>query len=139
VALVHKRVQPLSLVVAGIATFAAASVVAGLAGSLTVLLVARCAQGIGATLLLAGSLPVLGAIVPGEGRARRWWALAGAIGVAIGPALGGVLTELFAWRAIFFVQAPIVAAALVVLTEPAARAVRRRARCTGRPAPVDGT
>ena len=94
------------------------------------------AQGVGATLLLAGSLPVLAAIVPGEGRARRWWALAGAVGVAVGPALGGVLTELFDWRAIFFVQAPIVAAALVV----AARAGRPRpaaARGTSHGAPAD--
>ena len=67
----------------------------------------------------------------GEGRARRWWALAGAVGAAVGPALGGVLTELFAWRAIFFVQAPIVAAALVVAVEPAARALRREGHVHG--------
>jgi MFS family permease len=65
--------------------------------------------------------------------ARRWWALAGAVGVAIGPALGGVLTELFAWRAIFFVQAPVAAAALVVATEPAARAQRHEGRVHGDP------
>ena len=79
-------------------------------------------------MLLAGSLPVLGAIVPPRPtveRARRWWALAGAVGAAIGPALGGVLTELFDWRAIFFVQAPIVAGALVVAIDPAARSLRR--------------
>ena len=95
------------------------------------------AQGVGATLLLAGSLPVLGAIVPraadGTSRARRWWALAGAVGAAIGPALGGVLTELFDWRAIFFVQAPIVAGALVVAVDPAARALRREGHVHGEP------
>ncbi|HEU4840651.1 MAG TPA: MFS transporter, partial [Ilumatobacteraceae bacterium] len=90
-------------------------------------------QGVGATLLLAGSLPVLGAIGPGPGRARRWWALAGAVGAAIGPALGGVLTELFDWRAIFFVQAPIVAGALVVASDPAARALRREGHLAGEP------
>jgi MFS family permease len=131
VALVHKRVRPLALVVAGVAIFAAASLVAGFAGSLSVLLAARGAQGVGATLLLAGSLPVLGAIVHGTGRARRWWALAGAVGAATGPALGGVLTELFAWRAIFFVQAPIVAAALAVALEPAARALTREGHVHG--------
>ena len=130
VALVHRRVRPLPLVVAGIAVFSAASLVAGFAGSLGVLLVARCGQGVGATLLLAGSLPVLGAVA--GNRARRWWAMAGAVGAAIGPALGGVLTELFDWRAIFFVQAPIVAAALVVAIEPAARALRREGHLHGR-------
>src|SRR6187402_145155 len=51
VAIVHRRVRPLTLVVAGGAAFAAASIVAGAAGDLTVLLVARAAQGVGATLL----------------------------------------------------------------------------------------
>ena len=130
VALLHRRARPLALVVTGAAVFAGASLVAGFAGSLAVLLAARCAQGVGATLLLAGSLPVLGAVA-GD-RARRWWAMAGAIGVAIGPALGGVLTQLFDWRAIFFVQAPIAAAALVVATDPAARALRREGHVHGR-------
>jgi MFS family permease len=137
VALFHRKVRPLSLVVAGVAIFAAASLVAGFATSLTMLLVARAAQGLGATLLLAGSLSVLGAIVPvaadGSSRARRWWALAGAIGAAIGPALGGVLTQLFDWRAIFFVQAPIAAGALAIALEPAARALRREGHVHGRP------
>ena len=132
VAVAHRRVRPLTLVVVGATAFAASSVVAGAATSLSTLLVARAAQGVGATMLLAGSLPVLVAIVPGEGRARRWWALAGAIGVAIGPALGGVLTELFAWRAIFFVQAPIAAGALLVAAEPAARAQRHEGRAARR-------
>jgi MFS family permease len=131
VALLHRRVRPLALVVSGVAVFAAASLVAGAATSLTLLLVARAAQGVGATLLLAGSLPVLGALVPGDGRARRWWALAGAVGAAVGPALGGVLTELFAWRSIFFVQAPIVAAALAVAFVPSARHLRREGRVSG--------
>jgi MFS family permease len=132
IALLHRRVRPLTLVVAGAATFTVASLVAGSATSLSMLLVARAVQGAGAALLLAGSLPVLAAIVPREGRARRWWALAGAVGVAIGPALGGVLTQLFDWRAIFFVQAPIVAGALVVATDPAARALRREGHVHGR-------
>ena len=133
VALLHRRLRPLPLVLVGIAVFATASLVAGASDSLSGLLTARAAQGIGATLLLAGSLPVLSAIVSGEGRARRWWALAGAVGAAVGPALGGVLTELFDWRAIFFVQAPIVAAALVVAFEPSARALRHEGHLHGRP------
>ena len=124
VALVYRRVQPLTFVVAGAAAFAASSLVAGAAASLEMLLVARACQGIGATLLLAGSLPVLGAVVAGEGRGRRWWALAAAVGAAVGPALGGILTELFSWHAIFFVQAPIAAGALLVAADPRARAPR---------------
>jgi MFS family permease len=133
VALLHRRLRPLALVAAGAIGFALASVIAGAANSLNVLLAARAAQGMAATLLLAGSLPVLSAIVPGPGRARRWWALAGAIGAAVGPALGGVLTELFVWRAIFFVQAPIVALALLVAFEPAVRALRHEGHLLGEP------
>lgn len=133
VALLHRRLRPLSLVVAGAVGFSLASLIAGIADSLTVLLAARAAQGIAATLLLAGSLPVLAAIVPGPGRARRWWALAGAVGAAVGPALGGLLTELFDWRAIFFVQAPIVAVALIVVFDPAARTLRHEGHLVGQP------
>jgi MFS family permease len=133
VALVHRRVRPLVLVVGGVAVFAAASLAAGVAMSLAFLLPARAVQGVGATLVLAGSLPVLGAIVGDERRARRWWAMAGAVGVAVGPALGGVLTQLFDWRAIFVVQAPIVAAALVVAADAAARVLRREGELHGRP------
>ena len=50
------------------------------AGDLPVLLVARAVQGLGATLLLAGSLPVLAAVMASEDRARRWWALAATVG-----------------------------------------------------------
>jgi MFS family permease len=125
VAVLHRHIRPITLVVAGAIAFSIASLAAGAAQTLTALLVARAAQGVGATLLLAGSLPVLTSIVPEPGRARRWWALAGAVGAAVGPALGGVLTELFVWRAIFFVQAPVVALALLVGFEPAARQMRR--------------
>jgi MFS family permease len=131
VALLHRRVHPLRLLCTGVTVFAAASLVAGVATSLTVLLTARAVQGAGAALLLSGSLPVLSAVVPGEGRGRRWWALAGAVGAAVGPALGGVLTELFDWRSIFFVQAPLAAAALAVALDPAARALRHEGRLHG--------
>ena len=124
VAVLHRRVRPLHLVVAGAAVFTAASLVAGLATDLTMLLAARAAQGVGAALLLAGSLPVLVALVPVPGRGRRWWALAAAVGAAMGPALGGVLTELFSWRAIFLFQAPIVAGALAVAADERARVGR---------------
>jgi MFS family permease len=133
VALVHRRARPLDLVVVGVSVFAAASVVAGAASSLPMLLVARSVQGAGATLLLAGSLPVLAALGGAERRARRWWATAGAVGVAIGPALGGVLTQLFDWRAIFYVQAPVAAAALAVTADRSARTLRREGHVRGRP------
>ncbi|MCU1503793.1 MAG: transporter [Ilumatobacteraceae bacterium] len=135
VALLHRRLRPAPTLAAGIVLFATASLLAGAATNLSILLVARAAQGCGATLLLAGSLPVLDAIAAGRG--RRWWATAGAVGAALGPALGGTLTELLHWRAIFFSQAPLAALALLAVLHPAApglpadRATRTRRRARG--------
>lgn len=85
-----------------VAAFAAASVGCGLAGSLAVLVALRVVQGLAGGALLAAAFSVLAA----EG--RRSWAIAAVAGAAVGPALGGALTDLFEWRAIFLVQAPVV-------------------------------
>jgi MFS family permease len=121
VTLLHRRIRPPVLTGAGLALFAAASLAAGLAPSLGFLLAARAGQGVGATLLLAGSLPVLGAGLGSIARARAWWAAAASVGAVTGPALGGVLTQLFGWRAIFLVQAPVAAVAMLSCLAPAAR------------------
>ena len=89
--------------------FAAASVGCALAGSLWVLLLFRALQAAGGAAALLTAFEVLDA---GESRAgRRLWLGAALVGTAAGPAIGGVLTELFDWRAIFAVQAPLAAAA----------------------------
>jgi predicted MFS family arabinose efflux permease len=100
---------------AGLVLFLASSLGCGFAWSLPALFAFRCAQGLGAALLLAGTLPVFASLKGSVGRGVAAWTAAGAVGVAIGPALGGVLTQLFDWRAIFFVQAPIAAAALAAV------------------------
>src|SRR5438067_1086974 len=97
----------------GLLTFTAASIACSLAGSLWFLVAARCVQGLGAALLLAGSLPVLAALTGSAARAAVVWTLAGTFGAALGPALGGVMTQAFGWRAIFAVQAPFAVAGLV--------------------------
>ena len=88
----------------GLVLFLAASIACAAANSLAFLIAARSVQGVGAALLLSGALPVIGA---------RTWTLAGTYGLAVGPALGGVLTQAFDWRAIFVVQAPVAAVALL--------------------------
>jgi MFS family permease len=111
--LVVHRARAHVLLGAGALVFLGASVGCALAGSITVLIVARSVQGLGAALLLAGSLPVLGALAGSTARGVAVWTLAGTLGAALGPALGGVLTQLFDWRAIFVAQAPIAGAALL--------------------------
>jgi predicted MFS family arabinose efflux permease len=103
VTLVH-RFRAAYVLGGGLVVFLAASIACAVADSLSFLIAARSVQGVGAALLLAGALPVLG---------TRIWTLAGTYGLACGPALGGILTQAFDWRAIFVAQAPVAAAALV--------------------------
>ena len=94
----------------GALLFAAASLGCGLAGSLGVLLALRGAQAVGAAAVLVAAFALLDAGETG----RRAWTATAIFGFAAGPALGGALTQALDWRAIFFVQVPIAAAAAVV-------------------------
>jgi MFS family permease len=101
--------------VGGFALFAVASAACASAGDLTGLLVARCAQALGAAAGLATVFDLLG----GAGRGRRLWLGAAVFATALGPAVGGALTEAFSWRAIFVFQVPVAAAgAIAVLIGP---------------------
>ncbi len=100
------RLRSAVLLGAGLVIFLAASIACAAAQSLAFLIGARTVQGVGAALLLVGALPVLG---------RASWTAAGTFGLALGPALGGVLTQAFDWRAIFVAQAPVAALGLVGL------------------------
>ena len=118
-----QRVRPAWLALAGLGIFLAASVVCAVSGSLETLVAGRVAQGLGAAFLLGASLPLLVVLSGDRSRAVAVWVGAGTLGTAVGPALGGVLTEAFDWRAIFAVQAPLAAAAIVGVLQPAARAL----------------
>jgi MFS family permease len=103
----------------GLAIFAAASLVAGASGSLGLLLAARAVQAVGGAMALVAAFALLEPGGAAGERGRRLWLGAAVLAAAIGPALGGALTEAFSWRSIFYVQAPIAAlAALAALAEP---------------------
>jgi predicted MFS family arabinose efflux permease len=109
---------------AGLTLFGVASVGCALAGSLEALVAARCVQGVGGALLLCASLPLLaGASRPGESPTAGW-AAAAAIGAAVGPAAGGLLTQAFDWRAIFIAQAPATALAVAAVLAVPVRSFR---------------
>lgn len=112
----------------GLAVFAVASLSCGLATSFEVLIISRTVQGLGAALALVGAIPVLAGIRGSDEHAIRLWGLAGTIGVAVGPALGGFLTELFSWRSIFLLQAPLAALALIAVVDPRVRSVEAAPR-----------
>ena len=102
--------------VIGTALFGAASLICALAGSLEMLLAGRALQGIGAALLLPNSLALLNGAYQGEarGQAIGTWAAAGAIAAAIAPMIGGWLVEHVGWPSIFYINLPLVAAAIFV-------------------------
>ena len=111
------------LLVVGTSVFGASSLVCALAPSLPLLLAARAAQGIGAALLLPNSLALLNAAFSGEkrGRAVGIWAAAGAAAAAIAPLIGGWLVGTVGWPAIFYINLPLAAGAIML-----ALALRRR-------------
>lgn len=98
----------------GIALFTAASVWCGMAGSVSHLIWARAAQGIGGALLVPGSLALISASFEPEirGKAIGIWSGYTAITAALGPVLGGFLIEHWSWRFAFLLNLPL---ALVVL------------------------
>jgi EmrB/QacA subfamily drug resistance transporter len=102
--------------VAGLGVFTAASLLCGLATSPKLLDVARGLQGIGGAAMFATSLALLASAFSGRERGTAfgiWGATTGAA-VAIGPLVGGVLTESVGWESIFFINVPIGLVAIVV-------------------------
>ena len=106
--------------VTGLVLFSVASLACGLAGTPTVLTVSRAVQGIGGAMLFATSLALLAAAFQGKERATAFGIWGATIGgaVAIGPLVGGALTDSLGWEWIFFVNLPIgIAAAFITLAK----------------------
>jgi len=99
----------------GAVVFAGASLLCGLAPTFETLVVARCAQAVGAALIVTAALDLLSQTTDSEIRAARIWVAAGILGAALGPAAGGILTEALGWESIFLAQVPIALVLPVVL------------------------
>jgi EmrB/QacA subfamily drug resistance transporter len=100
----------------GVVLFALASVWCGLAPDMAHLVVARAAQGVGAALLVPGSLAIISASFEEHerGRAIGTWSGFSAIAAGVGPVLGGWLIENVSWRWIFFINVPLAVAVLLI-------------------------
>ena len=103
--------------VLGTVIFAAASAACGVATSVLFLIVARGAQGIGAALLVPGSLALISARYGKEtrGRAIGTWAGFTSIAAGIGPIIGGWLVEELSWRWIFYINIPLAALVIAIV------------------------
>ena len=109
---IARRIGDAHLGAAGMALFCAASLGCGASDSLGPLLVLRGVQAVGGAGALVASFELLDAGRPGAG--RRMWVAASVFGIAVGPAIGGALTQAFSWRAIFLAQAPLLVPGLIV-------------------------
>jgi EmrB/QacA subfamily drug resistance transporter len=100
---------------AGLLVFAAGSAASAFASSAEVLIAARAAMGIGAALIMPATLSIITNIFPPaeRGRAIGVWAGMAALGVVMGPVVGGWLLEHFWWGSVFLVNVPVVALALL--------------------------
>src|SRR5438067_9537355 len=99
----------------GLAIFTASSALCGAASGIEMLVAARALQGLGASMMFATALALISQVTPDvTSRTKALAAYGAAIGAsfALGPFIGGSLTALFGWRAIFLVNVPIGAAVL---------------------------
>jgi EmrB/QacA subfamily drug resistance transporter len=99
----------------GLVVFALASAVCGTATSALMLNVARGIQGIGGALLLTASLAIISHQFTGEARAGAFafWGASLGIALAVGPIVGGAITNFFGWRWVFLVNVPVCALLIV--------------------------
>jgi predicted MFS family arabinose efflux permease len=137
-AMVARRVGPGRAAAVGLAIFAGAGLACGISDQLSTLIIARSVQAVGGALAVTAALELLPATVGSERRATVIWATAGATGAALGPAVGGILTQLVSWQSIFLIQVPLaLAAAVPILSvarhEMSTRVIERELRPTGRP------
>jgi EmrB/QacA subfamily drug resistance transporter len=106
----RKGTLQLGLLVFGVGTLASA-----FAGSAGLLIVTRSFMGIGGAMIMPATLSILGTVFPDPAertRAIAFWAAMAAIGIAIGPVIGGLLLAHFGWGSIFLVNVPVVALAV---------------------------
>ena len=100
----------------GLVLFGIGTLVSAFAGSANLLIVTRSFMGIGGALIMPATLSILGTVFPDPAertKAIAIWAAMAAVGIALGPVLGGVLLAHFSWGSIFLINVPVVAIALV--------------------------
>jgi EmrB/QacA subfamily drug resistance transporter len=101
---------------AGLLVFLIGSSLCGVANDMTLLVASRVVQGIGAGFMMPATLSLIRNTfpLPELGRAIGMWASVSAIALAVGPLLGGLLTQGISWRAVFYINLPLGLATLVV-------------------------
>ncbi len=99
----------------GLGIFGAGSIAAALSGDTSTLIAARAVMGVGAAFVMPATLSIINAVFPVRERAGAigaWSAVAG-LGVVAGPTLGGLLLNHFYWGSVFWLNIPLIAAAML--------------------------
>jgi MFS family permease len=101
--------------IAGLVLFGLGSIACGAAPTMGVLIAARVVQGVGAALQLSAALAILSHAFQGAERARAFafWGVVVGAAVALGPLLGGLVTQTLGWEWAFYLNVPVVVAVLV--------------------------
>src|SRR5258708_36924074 len=114
----------------GVVVFTASSIACGLAPTMPALIASRGMQGIGAALMVPGSLSIISATFPDDerGKAIGTWSAFTSITMVIGPLVGVTLIDHASWRAIFFINAPLAAIVLYLTLRyvPETRETKKR-------------
>jgi DHA2 family multidrug resistance protein len=110
------RVGYFYLYIGSVAVFTIGSLLCSLSHSLVLLVAARVIQAGGGGAITPTSLAILSESFPAErrGSAIGWWGLGNVMGPALGPTLGGVLTQYFGWESVFYVNIPIGVATILM-------------------------
>jgi MFS family permease len=117
------RRRPVPVFGVALVVLAAASLGCAFAPTFEVLVGLRAAQGVAGAAVVCAALDLLSEATGDEPAAARVWALAGIVGASVGPAIGGILTQLLGWESIFALQAPVALLGLLALPGVQARPV----------------
>ncbi|WP_409485674.1 DHA2 family efflux MFS transporter permease subunit [Arsenicicoccus dermatophilus] len=110
------RYGPKRVYLVGLTVFTAASLWCGLTDTVTMLVIARVAQGLGAALMSPQTMAVITRMFPPQrrGQAMGLWGAVAGVATLVGPILGGLLIDALGWEWIFFVNVPVGLLALVL-------------------------
>jgi EmrB/QacA subfamily drug resistance transporter len=102
----------------GAALFAVASLLCGIAPTLSILIIGRLLQGAGGALMLPAGMAIISIVYGADQRAVALGTIVGVAGVAqsFGPLAGGIVTSMLSWRVVFLVNLPLVALVMIVAT-----------------------
>jgi EmrB/QacA subfamily drug resistance transporter len=126
---------------AGLAVFTLASLGCGISSSTGMLIAFRAIQGVGAALLMPGTLSIITVTFPPHERAKAigLWAGMSGLALALGPTVGGLMVERLGWQSVFFLNVPIGIAAFLTATRTVKESVSEEERQLDIPGLVMGT